>query len=147
MSQVECEITKGCEEDLCPGWGEKLSLLNLDGKSIQVKHGGDAGVGSTSRHRPKKSANPIGEKHGLHLDPMSFDVGRLEHLLRICVLSPVCSSLLVTVRSRKGSADAINGFVDEGKFVPRQKINARDKRHLFVNKLAQITDERAAHTP
>jgi hypothetical protein len=36
MSQVEGTISKGGEEDLCPGGGEELSLLDEDEKGVQI---------------------------------------------------------------------------------------------------------------
>jgi hypothetical protein len=36
MSQVEGTISKGREEDICPGRGEELSLLDEGEKGIQI---------------------------------------------------------------------------------------------------------------
>jgi hypothetical protein len=64
MSQAEGTITKDGVEDLCPGGGEELSLLDQDENGIQILHGCDAGIGTPSRrHRTKKgAASPHAER-------------------------------------------------------------------------------------
>ena len=108
MSQVKGTISKGGEEDLCPGGGEELSSLDKDQKCIQIQHGRNTGISTSSRHRTKKGAEPIWEKDCLNLDPMRLDVARIKCLLRIGIFFPTRSSLVVTARPRKGGGDAID---------------------------------------
>ncbi len=95
MSQVEGTISKRGEEDLCPGGGEELSLLDEDKKVVQIGHGRNAGVGTPSRHRTKKGAEPIREKYCLNLNSVRLDVTCVKCLLCIGVFCPMCSSLIV----------------------------------------------------
>jgi hypothetical protein len=42
------------------------------------------------------------------------------------------------VRPRKGGGDAIDGIIDEGKDVPRHKVDAGDDRHRPIYELAKV---------
>jgi len=122
MSQVEGTISKCGEEDLCPGGGEELSSLDEDKIGIQIRHGRNAGVGTSSRHRTKKGAEPIREKDCLNLDTVVLDIACVKRLLCIGIFCPTRSSLLVPARPRKRGGDAIDGIIDKGKDVPRHMM-------------------------
>jgi hypothetical protein len=96
---LRAQSPKAVNEDLCPGGGEELSLLD---------RGRNAGVGTSCRHRTKKGAEPIREKDCLSLDYVHLDVARV----CIGVFCPMHSSLVVATRPRKRGGDAIDGIIE-----------------------------------
>jgi len=112
MSQVEGTTTKGREEDLHIGWGEELPLLDQDKKGIQIGHGGNAGIGTPSRHRTKKGAEPIRKKDGLDFESVPIDISKVKRLLCIGVFVPVHSPFAVPVRSQRRGRDTNDGIIN-----------------------------------
>ena len=89
----------------------------------------------SSRHRTRKGAEPIQEKDCLNLDSVRLDVTCVKCLLCIGIFCHTLSSLVVTARPRKEGGDAIDGIIDEGKDVPRHKVDAGDDCHRPIYEL------------
>jgi hypothetical protein len=100
------------KEDLHNGWGEELSLLDQDKKGIQIGHGGNAGVGTPSRHRTKKGAELIRKKDGLDFESVPIDISKVKRLVCIGIFVPVQSLFAVPMWPQRRDRDTIDGIIN-----------------------------------